>query len=64
VRGAHREEAQPDGRRHGHRQLRDNESAADDELRPLRERLVTAVVPAVPVVAMAMIPALQFEYWQ
>ncbi|MFF5967788.1 heavy metal translocating P-type ATPase [Streptomyces collinus] len=35
-----------------------------DELRPLRERLVTAVVLSVPVVAMAMIPALQFEYWQ
>ncbi|MFF7277002.1 heavy metal translocating P-type ATPase [Streptomyces griseorubiginosus] len=35
-----------------------------DELRSLRERLVTAVVLAVPVVAMAMIPALQFEYWQ
>ncbi|GHD05910.1 carbonate dehydratase [Streptomyces violarus] len=35
-----------------------------DALRPLRERLVTAVVLAVPVVAMAMIPALQFEYWQ
>ncbi|CAL9539855.1 Copper-exporting P-type ATPase [Streptomyces sp. enrichment culture] len=35
-----------------------------DELRPLRQRLVTAVVLAVPVVAMAMVPALQFEYWQ
>ncbi|MER7481205.1 heavy metal translocating P-type ATPase [Streptomyces sp. NPDC126510] len=35
-----------------------------DDLRPLRERLITAVVLAVPVVAMAMIPALQFEYWQ
>ncbi|MEU3889983.1 heavy metal translocating P-type ATPase [Streptomyces sp. NPDC029041] len=35
-----------------------------DALRPLRERLLTAVVLAVPVVAMAMIPALQFEYWQ
>ncbi|WP_086737074.1 heavy metal translocating P-type ATPase [Streptomyces glaucescens] len=35
-----------------------------DELKPLRERLITAVVLAVPVVAMAMIPALQFEYWQ
>ncbi|SDP55416.1 Cu+-exporting ATPase [Streptomyces sp. cf386] len=35
-----------------------------DELRPLRERLVTAVTLAVPVIAMAMIPALQFEYWQ
>ncbi|MFC7846042.1 heavy metal translocating P-type ATPase [Streptomyces sp. NPDC057382] len=35
-----------------------------DELRPLRERLTTAVVLAVPVVALAMIPALQFAYWQ
>ncbi|MFD9187141.1 heavy metal translocating P-type ATPase [Streptomyces phaeochromogenes] len=43
----------------------DDETArADDELRRLRERLITAVVLAVPVVAMAMIPALQFEYWQ
>ncbi|QOV40303.1 copper-translocating P-type ATPase [Streptomyces ferrugineus] len=36
----------------------------DDGIRPLRQRLVTAVTLAVPVVAMAMIPALQFEYWQ
>ncbi|MEW2615198.1 heavy metal translocating P-type ATPase [Streptomyces sp. NPDC047880] len=43
---------------------RDDTSEEPDELRPLRERLVTAVVLAVPVVAMAMIPALQFEYWQ
>ncbi|MFD7765320.1 heavy metal translocating P-type ATPase [Streptomyces sp. NPDC059787] len=35
-----------------------------DGLRPLRERLVTAVLLAVPVIAMAMVPALQFEYWQ
>ncbi|MGA4962094.1 heavy metal translocating P-type ATPase [Streptomyces pseudogriseolus] len=35
-----------------------------DELRPLRQRLVTAVVLAVPVIAMAMVPAWQFEYWQ
>ncbi|MFJ9660107.1 heavy metal translocating P-type ATPase [Streptomyces griseoflavus] len=35
-----------------------------DELRSLRHRLITSVVLAVPVVAMAMIPALQFEYWQ
>ncbi|MEU1575571.1 heavy metal translocating P-type ATPase [Streptomyces collinus] len=40
------------------------EAPEPDELRPLRERLVTAVVLSVPVVAMAMIPALQFEYWQ
>ncbi|MET9441714.1 heavy metal translocating P-type ATPase [Streptomyces sp. NPDC006610] len=38
--------------------------AETDELKPLRERLVTAVVLAVPVIAMAMVPALQFEYWQ
>ncbi len=31
---------------------------------PLRNRLITAVVLAVPVIAMAMIPALQFTYWQ
>ncbi|MFB7306716.1 heavy metal translocating P-type ATPase [Streptomyces sp. NPDC056192] len=35
-----------------------------DALRPLRHRLLTAVVLAVPVIAMAMIPALQFMYWQ
>ncbi|MGW3508949.1 heavy metal translocating P-type ATPase [Streptomyces sp. NPDC000994] len=35
-----------------------------DELQPLRQRLTTAVVLAVPVIAMAMIPPLQFEYWQ
>ncbi|MDT9698404.1 heavy metal translocating P-type ATPase [Streptomyces sp. P17] len=35
-----------------------------DELRPLRQRLTAAVALAVPVIAMAMIPALQFEYWQ
>ncbi|MET9931225.1 heavy metal translocating P-type ATPase, partial [Streptomyces sp. NPDC006324] len=41
-----------------------DEEKADEELRPLRQRLVTAVVLAVPVVAMAMVPALQFRYWQ
>ncbi|MEU1803317.1 heavy metal translocating P-type ATPase [Streptomyces sp. NPDC019937] len=40
------------------------ESEGDDELRPLRQRLTTAVALAVPVIAMAMVPALQFEYWQ
>lgn len=37
---------------------------AADELTPLRQRLVTAVLLAVPVIAMAMVPAWQFEYWQ
>ncbi|MEV0316343.1 heavy metal translocating P-type ATPase [Nonomuraea fuscirosea] len=35
-----------------------------DELRSLRQRLVTSVVLAVPVIAMAMIPPLQFTNWQ
>ncbi len=38
--------------------------AAHDELSVLRQRLVAAVVLAVPVVAMAMIPPLQFRDWQ
>jgi P-type Cu+ transporter len=36
----------------------------DAELASLRSRLVTAIVLAGPVIAMAMIPALQFRYWQ
>jgi Cu+-exporting ATPase len=35
-----------------------------DETRRLRDRLVVSTVLSVPVVLMAMIPALQFEYWQ
>ncbi|MFJ9677897.1 heavy metal translocating P-type ATPase [Streptomyces sp. NPDC101194] len=42
----------------------DAPEAAADELRPLRQRLLTAVALAVPVIAMAMVPALQFDYWQ
>ncbi|MGV0099244.1 heavy metal translocating P-type ATPase [Streptomyces californicus] len=40
------------------------ENVEDPGLTTLRQRLVTAVVLAVPVIAMAMIPALQFDYWQ
>ncbi len=40
------------------------EEEPQDELRPLRQRLITSVVLAVPVVAMAMIPLLQFTNWQ
>lgn len=36
----------------------------DSELRSLRARLIAAVVLAGPVIAMAMVPALQFRYWQ
>ncbi|MFF2077173.1 heavy metal translocating P-type ATPase [Kitasatospora sp. NPDC058162] len=35
-----------------------------DELAPLRQRLFTALTLAVPVIAMAMVPALQFDNWQ
>ncbi|MER7752821.1 heavy metal translocating P-type ATPase [Kitasatospora sp. NPDC097643] len=38
--------------------------APADELAPLRQRLFTAVALAVPVIAMAMVPALQFDNWQ
>ncbi|MFD3455836.1 heavy metal translocating P-type ATPase [Streptomyces sp. NPDC058691] len=38
--------------------------SAPDELTTLRQRLVTAVVLAVPVIAMSMVPALQFANWQ
>ncbi|MFI9848593.1 heavy metal translocating P-type ATPase, partial [Nonomuraea sp. NPDC051941] len=41
-----------------------SEAPPQDELRPLRQRLITAVVLSVPVVAMAMVPALQFTNWQ
>jgi Cu+-exporting ATPase len=36
----------------------------DTELTTLRQRVIGSVTLAVPVIAMAMIPALQFEYWQ
>ena len=42
----------------------DEPNAADAELISLRQRLIGAVVLTVPVIAMAMIPALQFTYWQ
>ena len=45
----------------------DAESPDDDrdaELRTLRHKLLVSVVLTVPVVAMAMIPALQFTFWQ
>ena len=47
------------------RAVAQSEPAADDgELRSLRTRLIAAGVLATPVIAMAMIPALQFPYWQ
>ncbi|HXH34170.1 MAG TPA: heavy metal translocating P-type ATPase [Plantibacter sp.] len=37
---------------------------ADRELRSLRNRVIGSIVLTVPVILMAMIPALQFTYWQ
>ena len=41
----------------------EGESGEDAELRVLKQRLIGAAILAVPVIAMAMIPALQFDYW-
>ncbi|WP_312182934.1 heavy metal translocating P-type ATPase [Arthrobacter sp.] len=41
-----------------------NSEDADPELVSLRHRLIGSIVLTVPVIAMAMIPALQFTYWQ
>ena len=42
----------------------DGGADADPELISLRQRLIGSIVLTVPVIAMAMIPALQFTYWQ
>jgi Cu+-exporting ATPase len=41
-----------------------DEEAGQDPTRPLRDRLLASAALSVPVVAMAMVPALQFRYWQ
>ena len=38
--------------------------AEGDETAPLRRRLLTSLVLTMPVIAMAMVPALQFDGWQ
>jgi P-type Cu+ transporter len=42
----------------------DEEAPSADPTRSLRERLVVSAVLTVPVIAMAMVPALQFTFWQ
>ncbi|MCA1004421.1 heavy metal translocating P-type ATPase [Rhodococcus hoagii] len=39
-------------------------SAGDRELAALRTRLIVSAILSIPVIAMAMIPALQFDNWQ
>ncbi|MDI9916655.1 heavy metal translocating P-type ATPase [Rhodococcus sp. IEGM 1379] len=42
----------------------DAETTQDRDLRELRNRLIVSTVLSVPVIAMAMIPAIQFTNWQ
>ena len=42
----------------------DAEDPVDREVASLRQRLIVSTILTVPVIAMAMIPALQFNYWQ
>jgi Cu+-exporting ATPase len=42
----------------------DDPDARDPELAALQQRLLVSVVLAVPVIALSMIPALQFDNWQ
>jgi P-type Cu+ transporter len=42
----------------------ENADTDEDATRSLRGRLIGSVVLAVPVIAVAMVPALQFDYWQ
>jgi Cu+-exporting ATPase len=39
-------------------------AANDSELRSLRQRLIICTILTIPVVIMAMVPALQIDYWQ
>ncbi|PVE98283.1 heavy metal translocating P-type ATPase [Microbacterium sp. TPD7012] len=48
----------------GERKTAGDVDDSDPELRSLRNRLIGSIVLTVPVIAMAMIPALQFIYWQ
>lgn len=45
-------------------QAHDDAEQPDTELVSLRNRLIASIALSVPVIAMAMIPALQFNYWQ
>ena len=57
-------DASGDGGQGGSGSDADGESDADRALRTLRDRLIVSAVLSVPVIAMAMVPALQFTNWQ
>ncbi|MDN5797275.1 MAG: heavy metal translocating P-type ATPase [Intrasporangium sp.] len=45
-------------------QSTDESSPADEHLRELRQRLLVSAALSIPVIVLAMVPALQFRYWQ
>src|ERR687894_316906 len=49
---------------HGDQAVGDGTAVQPDGTRALRDRLIASAVLAVPVVVLAMIPALQFDAWQ
>ncbi|MFJ8958586.1 heavy metal translocating P-type ATPase [Lentzea sp. NPDC102401] len=40
------------------------QKSEDDPTKTLRQRLITSALLSIPVIALAMVPALQFTYWQ
>ncbi|MDP3967131.1 MAG: heavy metal translocating P-type ATPase [Nocardioides sp.] len=42
----------------------DDETPADREVAVLRQRLIGSALLSVPIIVLAMVPALQFDYWQ
>ena len=58
------ENAADAGRATGHAGNATDDSAAPDRVDELRRRVVISAVLSIPVIAMAMVPAWQFTYWQ
>nr|WP_246222612.1 heavy metal translocating P-type ATPase [Phytoactinopolyspora limicola] len=56
--------AAPDGENAGDGARASGDEEHNRELRSLRTRLIVGAVLSVPVIAMAMAPALQIDYWQ
>ncbi|MDQ3311178.1 MAG: heavy metal translocating P-type ATPase [Actinomycetota bacterium] len=54
----------PEPARTGPSTAPDGEPTEEDETAPMRARVLTSLVLTVPVVVLAMIPALQFDGWQ
>jgi len=54
----------PEPARAGPSTAPDGEPTEEDETAPMRARVLTSLVLSVPVVVLAMIPALQFDGWQ